>query len=506
MAGAISLGFGLVLWVTALEWTRRKYFEVFYRTHIVGFLGFIVFGILHSPGMHIYLSAGLLLYCLDLVLRLTQMSTPVEVKWSAVTSDRTISVLGIDNAKPLCPLSTFFVSVKNISMAQWHPVTPVSIYDGSGMKVCFKQYGKWTKDLVRKAGEGLVPSIKIDGPYHATPDICKIQEHEWVVAIAGGIAITPLLTILKELAACSQSFFVDDSVGHMDSKGDKHVKKADSGDDSSSGGQVTSATRGILVVWSMRSIAEAELMDEELFQYSREHPDILDLRIHYTGKDDISKWTGQMILNEDGEAKGYASAGKGKQRSGWLELGGWINRLSPQALPLHLGKMHLALLHTVMYGGGLMGYILARAYGLEISRASVLVYRGKVDVVSIFSIFMMAIGMMMLFVFPAHLFMYAKAKRGRKDDNLETGTLGAKVPRLSPTTVEWIKQNKRAGRPDLEGLLDDISGKLHPGRTAAVITAGPQKMIDIVKLACAKRNPLFHLQQPLQFEMEAFEL
>lgn len=84
--------------------------------------------------MHIYLSAGLLLYCLDIVLRLIQLSTPVEVRWSATTSDKGIAVLGIENTKSLCPLSTLFINAPQLSKFQWHPVTPVC-NGGSEIKV-----------------------------------------------------------------------------------------------------------------------------------------------------------------------------------------------------------------------------------------------------------------------------------------------------------------------------------------------------------------------------------
>ncbi|CAD7696626.1 unnamed protein product [Ostreobium quekettii] len=540
LAGGISLGFGVALWVTALEWTRRRYFEVFYRTHVVGFVGFLIFGILHAPGMHVYLGAGLLLYCLDLVLRLTQLSTRVKVKWSGSTSDKSIAVLGFDTAKPLCPFSTFFVNIESISKVQWHPVTPVMMGGGTAMKVCFKKFGKWTSRLVEEAAAGTLTTARLEGPYSATPDIRCFQEHEYLVMVAGGIAITPLLTILKKLVISNAT---EPSgrpsrclrLGYPPPSDDDPVFR-----------------RKVVVLWTMRNISEAELMDEELFSYSRARPDLLDIRIHYTGRSELGGWTGTMIRDERRRGKTAQQPDADRIEESrefeprtefWGAFQQRIQRISPTALLQHRGPLHLAVLHIVVYAAAFMGLILGMSYRLEALRAGEEVSRGKVDVVAMFSMSMMAIGAATLLVFPGHLLMYRKAKRIRAHEELlETGMVKVPpakhqlspmtmmwiqgthdvtlagldlvsgprkvldTPILSDTTVRWIQRNKKMGRPDVDELLDDVSGKLSPGHTAAVITAGPKPMIDSVKLAVARRNPRFHLKNPLKFEMETFSL
>jgi len=540
LAGGISLAFGVAVWVTALEWTRRRYFEVFYRTHIVGFVGFLIFGILHAPGMHVYLGAGLLLYCLDLVLRLTQLSTRVKVKWSGSTSDKSIAVLGFDTAKPLCPFSTFFVNIESISKVQWHPVTPVMMGGGTAMKVCFKKFGKWTSRLVEEAMAGTLTTARLEGPYSATPDIRCFQEHEYLVMVAGGIAITPLLTILKKLVISNAT---EPSgrpggglrLGHPSCSDDESVFR-----------------RKVVVLWTMRNISEAELMDEELFSYCRARPDLLEVRIYYTGKSELRDWTGTMIRDESRRGKNsqrldanrIVESSKFEPKTEfWKAFRQGFRRISPTALLQHRGPLHLAVLHIVVYAAAFMGLILGMSYRLEALRAGEEVARGKVDVVAMFSMSMMAIGAATLLVFPGHLLLYRKAKRIRAHEELlETGMVKVSparhklspltlmwiqgthdvslagldlvsgprkildTPVLTDTTVQWIRHNRKLGRPDVDEVLDDVSGKLSPGHTAAVITAGPKPMIDSVKLAVARRNPRFHLKNPLKFEMETFAL
>eukprot|EP00803_Ostreobium_quekettii_P011073 evm.model.scf_307EXC.6 EVM.evm.TU.scf_307EXC.6 scf_307EXC:79590-85366(-) len=455
LAGAISLGFGLALWFTALEWVR---------THLVSFIGFLVFAVLHAPGMHIYLSAGLLLYCLDLVLRLIQLSTPVEVRWSATTSDKSIAVLGLENTKSLCPLSTLFINAPQLSKFQWHPVTPVC-NGGSEIKICFKGVGKWTKGLVRRAGAQSVPYLKVNGPYHAPTlqGVRTLQHHEWVVMIVGGAAITPLLTLLKHLAAHAQPVGAHQ---RGDSALDVPVGRV-------------ACPRGVVVVWSVRSIADAELMNEELYAFSRRHPGFMDLRIHCTGKASVGEWEGRL-LGEWGSAEIQPVDGDRKAREGGAGKAGgfegsrWLRRLSPRALPLHMGGWHLAAMYVVLYSGAFMGLMLGMGYRLEILRASAAVLRGKVDVVAVLSIFLMAMGLVTLFAFPAHLLMYLDARRSaRHRETLESGGSRAPAaPRLSPASVRWISENWRAGRPVIGDVLDGVMRELTPGNTAAVFTGG----------------------------------
>lgn len=65
--------------------------QVFYRTHIIGFVGFVIFANIHVPGYYNYMTGALLLYVVDVVLRTTQMSFPVAVESSQVNSDGTIT-------------------------------------------------------------------------------------------------------------------------------------------------------------------------------------------------------------------------------------------------------------------------------------------------------------------------------------------------------------------------------------------------------------------------------
>ena len=50
LSGSLAYICCLALWITSPEFVRRRYFEVFYRTHILGFLGLLLFSAMHWRG------------------------------------------------------------------------------------------------------------------------------------------------------------------------------------------------------------------------------------------------------------------------------------------------------------------------------------------------------------------------------------------------------------------------------------------------------------------------
>lgn len=243
------------------------------------------------------------------------------------------------------------------------------------MQVCFKKFGKWTSRLVDEAAAGTLTTARLEGPYSATPDIRCFQEHEYLVMVAGGIAITPLLTILKMLVISNAA---EPSgrpgrrlrLGYPPSSDEDPVFR-----------------RKVVVLWTMRNISEAELMDEELFSYCRARPDLLDLRIHYTGRSELGGWAGTMIRDEsrcgkntqrlDADRIVENSEFEGKTKS-WGAFLQCLHRISPTAILQHRGPLHLAVLHIFVYAAAFMGLILGMSYRLEALRAGEEVCRGKV--------------------------------------------------------------------------------------------------------------------------------
>ncbi len=100
----------------------------------------------------------------------------------------------------------YFINVPDAAMTEWHPATATTHESGSDGSITFnmKVVGPWTKKLAALAHGGGAngnPSVKIavDGPYGSLAiDLSAMRE---IVLVAGGIGITPIISILDRLYA-----------------------------------------------------------------------------------------------------------------------------------------------------------------------------------------------------------------------------------------------------------------------------------------------------------------
>ena len=58
LAGTISWLGGCALWATSVEYVRRRFFELFYKTHILGLVTFFLFGFMHHVSLWAYTMPG----------------------------------------------------------------------------------------------------------------------------------------------------------------------------------------------------------------------------------------------------------------------------------------------------------------------------------------------------------------------------------------------------------------------------------------------------------------
>lgn len=58
LAGTISWLGGCALWATSVEYCRRRFFELFYKTHIIGLVTFFMFGYMHHVSLWAYTMPG----------------------------------------------------------------------------------------------------------------------------------------------------------------------------------------------------------------------------------------------------------------------------------------------------------------------------------------------------------------------------------------------------------------------------------------------------------------
>ncbi|KFK26648.1 hypothetical protein AALP_AA8G275500 [Arabis alpina] len=208
VAGVISLVTGLVMWITSLPQIRRKKFEVFYYTHHL-YVIFLVSFLFHAGDRHFYwILPGIFLFGLDKTLRIVQSRFE-----SCILSARLFSCKAIELVLPkdprlnYAPSSFIFVNIPSVSRFQWHPfsITSSSSVDKHTMSVMMKCEGQWTNSVYNKVEEAGISdnkisniTIRVEGPYG--PASVDFLRYDNLFLVAGGIGITPFLSILQELA------------------------------------------------------------------------------------------------------------------------------------------------------------------------------------------------------------------------------------------------------------------------------------------------------------------
>ncbi|KAH7528406.1 hypothetical protein FEM48_Zijuj05G0068900 [Ziziphus jujuba var. spinosa] len=210
LAGEITLVTGLVIWITALPQIRRKKFEIFYYTHHL-YIVFLVFFLFHAGDRHFYwVFPGIFLFGLDKLLRIIQSRPETYILSARIFPLKAVElILPKDPRLKYTPTSVIFVKIPSISKFEWHSfsITSSTSIDDQTMSVIVKCEGSWTSSLYHLIQSKIemdadklssIP-IAVEGPYG--PASLDFLRYDSLLLIAGGIGITPFLSILQEITS-----------------------------------------------------------------------------------------------------------------------------------------------------------------------------------------------------------------------------------------------------------------------------------------------------------------
>ncbi|KAJ4712409.1 Ferric reduction oxidase [Melia azedarach] len=214
LAGEIALITGLVMWITSLPQIRRKNFEFFYYTHHL-YTIFLIFFMFHAGDRHLYMVfGGIFLFGLDKLLRLIQSRPETCILSAQVFPCKAIELtLPKDPSLKFTPTSIIFMKIPIISKFQWHSfsITSSSSVDDNTISLLVKCDGEWTSSLYQMIHAELdsdadqmrcIP-VAIEGPYG--PATLDFLRYDSLLLVAGGIGITPFLSILQEFSSAQNS-------------------------------------------------------------------------------------------------------------------------------------------------------------------------------------------------------------------------------------------------------------------------------------------------------------
>ena len=278
VTGLVSLSCGIVMFLTSLNYVRRKLFNVFFWSHFA-FAGFFVGMYLHAAGARPFILASVACYGLDKVLALVWTQLPRRTTKFEKVGERTAHVQF--KKTPLMNLlgrykvgQYVFVNFPELSIHEWHPFSVASGPDDECVDLYIRALGNHTKKIVQYsencATKNAQALIRCDGPYG---DLSfNHRRYGNLLLVGGGIGITPIISVLKDVYG-----------GHNKSSISKprHCLKT------------------VTLVWIMPKSSEASLFLEMLNQYrlrSLEEPLLpnLNLAIYITRED--KKYNNKQVV------------------------------------------------------------------------------------------------------------------------------------------------------------------------------------------------------------------
>merc|ERR1712176_1674084 len=227
--GTVSVFALLLLSVTSFYWFRRRFYTIFYWTHVVAGTIMLLGAIAHVPVITLYTMPSIVYYI--------ACSSPVLVqhlsKWlstrGAIRLVRT-SFIGRSNGcaeivfgqslqaairERKQPAPYVRICVPEISLV-WHPFSVASAYNDNKRnewRILFRQQGRFTKELYRRLQDKKKPpSILVDAYYFGSNWIEDALQHDTVLIVAGGVGIVPFLSLVHRLYNHTRGYtHVDDN-------------------------------------------------------------------------------------------------------------------------------------------------------------------------------------------------------------------------------------------------------------------------------------------------------
>jgi predicted ferric reductase len=205
--------------ISSITAIRRKYFELFYFSHILCFPLIFLFAILHMPAIVGYFALALLLYFVDLFGRIyMNRKTKCNIaSIEAIELEDSTQIVVLKLQDPLLAQSSFisnlikkykksragqfyFLSIPSISSLESHPFSLSCSPQHENLQFHIKSNGEnsWTGKLfqIAKSGNTQIEAY-FNGGYGKTEhDLTKFKG---LFLIAGGFAVTPCISILEDI-------------------------------------------------------------------------------------------------------------------------------------------------------------------------------------------------------------------------------------------------------------------------------------------------------------------
>jgi predicted ferric reductase len=186
-----GIGAGISMLTLLMGYFRNRHYEVFYASHIAGFVFALLLTGLHRPDwakkLPIVMSLIGYLWAIDRLIRASRLTYNLinnQVTMYPLPGGASRLFLRKPSLKFARPGSHCFLWIPQISIYQTHPFTIVS-NDHDGLELVMKRCDGFTKRVYDLAlqNPGRVARVSIDGPYGSLPDTTVYDK---LILVAGG--------------------------------------------------------------------------------------------------------------------------------------------------------------------------------------------------------------------------------------------------------------------------------------------------------------------------------
>ncbi len=202
-----------IMYTFALQYARRKVFNLFWLTHNLYILLFILMifhgsGNLVQPPFFYYFFLGpVILFTLDKLVSVSRKKAEITVvKAELLPSNVTMLEFKRPTTFEYKSGQWVRIACKTLNSSEYHPFTLSSAPHEENLSLHIRAVGPWTTNLRRTFDPNVVrehpyPKLFLDGPYGEGHQ--DWYQFEVSVLVGGGIGVTPFASILKDLVSRS---------------------------------------------------------------------------------------------------------------------------------------------------------------------------------------------------------------------------------------------------------------------------------------------------------------
>ncbi|CAG9975837.1 unnamed protein product, partial [Clonostachys byssicola] len=186
-----GIGAGICMLILLMGFFRNRHYEVFYASHLIGFVFTLLLTGLHRPDwakkLPVVMSFIGCLWAIDRLIRASRFTYNLinnQVTMYPLPGGATRVLLRKPSLQFASPGSHCFLWIPQISIYQNHPFTIVN-NDHNGLELVMKRCDGFTKRVYDLAlqNPGRVARVSIDGPYGSLPDTTIYDK---LIMVAGG--------------------------------------------------------------------------------------------------------------------------------------------------------------------------------------------------------------------------------------------------------------------------------------------------------------------------------